>query len=96
MVIASFGYFLSTVLVDVINAVTKGKGEQGWIYGLDLNKNHLNLFYWFLAILSCLNFLNYLFWAYWYKYKSEVPDSVSKDDEAISSSDKTEDAKQVN
>jgi peptide/histidine transporter 3/4 len=44
----SLGYFLSTVLVDVINAVTERNGEQGWIYGLDLNKNHLNLFYWFL------------------------------------------------
>lgn len=83
----SLGYYLSTVLVDVINGVTKRKGEQGWIYGLDLNKNHLNLFYWFLAILSCLNFFNYLFWAYCYKYKSEVPDS--KDDEAFSS-DKTD------
>lgn len=88
----SLGYFLSTVLVDVINAVTKRNGEQGWIYGLDLNKNHLNLFYCFLAILSCLNFLNYLFWAYWYKYKSQLPHSNNH--ELASSSDKTEDAKE--
>ncbi|MBA0716506.1 hypothetical protein Golax_015332 [Gossypium laxum] len=72
----SFGYFLSTVFVNVINAITKrtSSSKQGWIHGLDLDSSHLNLFYWFLAILSCLNFLNYLYWASWYKYKTEEPD----------------------
>ncbi|KAI9081056.1 hypothetical protein K1719_037036 [Acacia pycnantha] len=69
----SLGYFLSTVFVNVINAVTKmiTPSKQGWLHGFDLNQNNLNLFYWFLAILSCLNFINYLYWASWYKYKSE-------------------------
>ena len=76
----SCGYFLSSVLVDVINAVTKGKtrSKQGWLYGFNLNDNNLDLFYWFLAILSCLNFLVYLWLASWYKYKSEDPDSKPK------------------
>ena len=74
----SLGYFLSTIFVDVINAVTKRitPSKQGWLHGLDFNHNNLNLFYWFLAILSCLNFFNYLYWASWYKYKDE--DSNSK------------------
>ncbi|KAG4909888.1 protein NRT1/ PTR FAMILY 4.5-like [Glycine soja] len=69
----SLGYFLSTIFVDVINAVTKRvtPSKQGWLHGLDLNQNNLNLFYWFLAILSCLNFFNFLYWASWYKYKAE-------------------------
>ncbi|KAF7818042.1 protein NRT1/ PTR FAMILY 4.6-like [Senna tora] len=69
----SLGYFLSTVFVNVINAVTKQitPSKQGWLHGLDLNQSNLNLFYWFLAILSCLNFFNYLYWASCYKYKSE-------------------------
>jgi len=39
----SFGYFLSSVLVDVVNAATKRKtkSKQGWIYGLNLNDNNL-------------------------------------------------------
>ncbi|XP_035548080.1 protein NRT1/ PTR FAMILY 4.5-like [Juglans regia] len=74
----SFGYFLSSVFVDVINAVTKRKGKKGWLHGYNLNENNLDLFYWFLAVLSCLNFLNYLYWASWYKYKAEVPDSKPK------------------
>lgn len=73
----SLGYFLSTVFVNVINAVTKKitPSKQGWLHGFDLNQNNLNLFYWFLAILSCLNFFNYLYWASWYKYKCEEPNS---------------------
>lgn len=75
----AFGYFLSTAFVNIINSVTEkiAPSKQGWLHGLDLNKNNLNLFYWFLAILSCLNFLNYLYWANWYKYKSE--ESVLKE-----------------
>lgn len=73
----SFGYFSSTVFVNVINSVTKRitPSKQGWLHGFDLNQNNLNLFYWFLAILSCLNFFNFLYWASWYKYKSEDQNS---------------------
>lgn len=69
----SFGYFLSSVFVDVINAVTKKvtPSKLGWLHGEDLNSNNLDLFYWFLAILSVLNFFNYLYWASWYTYKPE-------------------------
>ncbi|KAL2231340.1 UNVERIFIED_CONTAM: Protein NRT1/ PTR FAMILY 4.3 [Sesamum indicum] len=68
----SFGYFLSSVFVDCINSVTKriAPSRQGWLHGQDLDRNNLNLFYWFLAILSGLNFFNYLYWATWYKYKN--------------------------
>ncbi|KAM1160083.1 hypothetical protein ACFX13_033934 [Malus domestica] len=72
----SFGYFLSSVFVDLINAVTKrvAPSKQGWLYGKDLNKNNLQLFYYFLAILSCINFVNYVYWASWYKYKADETD----------------------
>lgn len=36
-----------------------------------MNKNHIELFYRFLAILSLLNFGNYVFRANWYKYKKD-------------------------
>ncbi|CAL5208735.1 unnamed protein product [Lathyrus oleraceus] len=69
----SLGYFLSTIFVNIINSVTKRitPSKQGWLHGFDFNQNNLNLFYWFLAILSCLNFFNFLYWASWYKYKTE-------------------------
>ncbi|KAI3448420.1 hypothetical protein Pfo_005085 [Paulownia fortunei] len=76
----SFGYFLSSVFVDTINSVTKriAPSKQGWLHGQDLDRNNLNLFYWFLAILSGLNFFNYLFWATWYKYKNNDENVVDK------------------
>ncbi|KAJ0976491.1 hypothetical protein J5N97_018456 [Dioscorea zingiberensis] len=67
----SFGYFLSTVFVNLINSVTSrlSSKKQGWLLGLDLNSNHLERFYWFLAVLSCVNFVIYIFCAKWYKYR---------------------------
>ncbi|XP_024191692.1 protein NRT1/ PTR FAMILY 4.5 [Rosa chinensis] len=70
----SIGYYLSSAFVELINSIT-GKytdSKLGWLEGLDMNKNHIELFYWFLAILSVLNFANYLFWANWYTYKNDV------------------------
>ncbi|KAL5580436.1 hypothetical protein UlMin_012878 [Ulmus minor] len=91
----SFGYFLSTAFVDIINAVTKKvtPSKTGWLHGFDLNANNLHLFYWFLAVLSCLNFVVYLYSASWYKYKSEeekmvirksnVDDNITQDSRAM-------------
>ncbi|KAL9174951.1 hypothetical protein ABFS82_02G084300 [Erythranthe guttata] len=71
----SFGYFLSSALVDIINSATRGGGGggRGWLEAVqqNLDTTKLNLFYWFLAVLSVLNFFHYLFWAVWYKYKND-------------------------
>jgi len=49
------------------------KSKTGWLEGRDMNKNHLERFYWLLAVVSILNFVNYVFWAKWYKYKTDAP-----------------------
>ena len=71
----SIGYFLSSAFVELIGVVTRkaSKSKIGWLDGIDMNKNHPELFYWFLAILSLLNVANYVFSAKWYKYKKDVP-----------------------
>lgn len=71
----SIGYYLSSAFVELINSITSKltSNKQGWLQGRDMNKNHIELFYWFLAILSLLNFGNYVFWANWYKYKKDSP-----------------------
>ncbi|XP_062144147.1 protein NRT1/ PTR FAMILY 4.5-like isoform X2 [Alnus glutinosa] len=71
----SIGYYLSTAFVELINLVTGklSKSKTGWLEGRDMNKSHLERFYWFLAVLSILNFVNYVFWAKWYKYKTDDP-----------------------
>lgn len=66
----ALGYYLSSVIVNIVNSATKGiTSSRGWLAGNNLNTNHLNLFYWLLSILSFLDFLVYLFLAQRYKYR---------------------------
>ncbi|KAK8514353.1 hypothetical protein V6N12_009060 [Hibiscus sabdariffa] len=72
----SFGFYLSSVLVSLVNKITSassGGGGGGWLSNNDLNKDRLDLFYWLLAALSFLNFLNYLFWSRWHSNHSSPP-----------------------
>ncbi|KAF0897213.1 hypothetical protein E2562_034524 [Oryza meyeriana var. granulata] len=70
----SFGFYLSSVLVSLVNKVTSsnGAGAGGWLSDNGLNKDRLDLFYWLLAALSLLNFFNYLFWSRWYSKSVET------------------------
>lgn len=62
----SFGFYLSSLLVSLVNKVTSTGSGGGWLSNNDLNKDRLDLFYWLLAALSLINFFNYLFWSRWY------------------------------
>lgn len=68
----ALGNYLSTVLVTIVTKVTTKNGKLGWIPD-NLNRGHLDYFYWVLSILSFLNFLVYLWIAQWYKYKKVTP-----------------------
>lgn len=75
----AFGYFLSSVVVEVVNKVS-----GGWLASNNLNRDKLNYFYWLLSVLSVLNLGIYVMCASWYKYKKvEVKeDDLSKDTKA--------------
>ncbi|KAL6318028.1 hypothetical protein AAG906_031089 [Vitis piasezkii] len=60
----AFGYFTSTIVVEVVNRVS-----GGWLASNNLNRDKLNYFYWLLAGLSVVNFGVYLVCASWYRYK---------------------------
>lgn len=60
----AFGYYTSTVVVNVVNKVS-----GGWLASNNLNRDKLEYFYWLLAGLSVVNFGVYLLCASWYKYK---------------------------
>ncbi|XVE76511.1 hypothetical protein DITRI_Ditri12bG0179600 [Diplodiscus trichospermus] len=64
----ALGNYLSTLLVTIVSKVTTRNGKLGWIPD-NLNRGHLDYFYWLLAILSLVNFLVYLWIAKWYTYK---------------------------
>ncbi|KAG2663812.1 hypothetical protein I3760_16G050400 [Carya illinoinensis] len=48
----SFGYFMSTVVVEVVNKVS-----GGWLASNNLNRDKLNYFYWLLSVMSMVNFV---------------------------------------
>lgn len=64
----SLGNYLSTLLVTIVTKITTKGGKLGWIPD-NLNRGHLDYFYWLLAILSVVNFGVYLLIARWYTYK---------------------------
>ncbi|CAN1321263.1 Protein NRT1/ PTR FAMILY 4.6 [Linum perenne] len=67
----AMGYYLSSVIVSVVNGVTRGHGPGGaWLSGKNINEYHLEGFYWLMCVLSVLNFGHYLFWACKYKYRA--------------------------
>ncbi|KAH6796302.1 hypothetical protein C2S51_037288 [Perilla frutescens var. frutescens] len=73
----AFGYYTSTVVVDVVN-----KASGGWLSSNNLNSDRLEYFYWLLAVISIVNFGVYLLCASWYKYKkveTEKAESASVD-----------------
>lgn len=75
----ALGYFFSTVLVKIVNTATKGITRSGgWLAGNNINRNHLNLFYWLLSALSLINFCIYLFVAKRYKYRPQNPVSLDE------------------
>ncbi|KAL6315419.1 hypothetical protein AAG906_000533 [Vitis piasezkii] len=69
----SFGFFLSSLLVSLVNRITSShSSSRGWLGDNDLNKDRLDHFYWLLAALSLINFFNYLFWSRWYSYNPSL------------------------
>lgn len=66
----AMGYYLSSVIVSLVNNVTDNSTHRPWLSGNNINHYHLERFYWLMCVLSAVNFLHYLFWANWYKYRS--------------------------
>ncbi|CAL0308148.1 unnamed protein product [Lupinus luteus] len=65
----AIGYYLSSVIVSIVNATTGRSNHRPWLSGANINHYHLERFYWLMCVLSGLNFLQYLFWAIKYKYR---------------------------
>ncbi|GLU19449.1 hypothetical protein SLE2022_357000 [Rubroshorea leprosula] len=62
----SFGNYMSSMLVNMVMAITARGSSPGWIPN-DLNEGHMDRFYFLIAALAALDFVVYLFCAKRYK-----------------------------
>ncbi|KAI3910562.1 hypothetical protein MKW98_027844 [Papaver atlanticum] len=62
----SLGNYLSSLLVSIVMSITTTKNRPGWIPN-DLNKGHLERFYFLIVILTAIDFVIYIFLSKWYK-----------------------------
>ncbi|CAO2195595.1 unnamed protein product [Urochloa humidicola] len=67
----ALGNYVSSALVTVVARTTARGGRDGWIPD-DINRAHLDNFFWLLAMLCIGNFGVYLLIARWYNYKKTV------------------------
>lgn len=63
----SLGNYVSSLLVTIVMKFSKNEKMPGWIPG-NLNKGHLDRFFFLLAALTAADFVVYLICAKWYKY----------------------------
>lgn len=79
----SLGNYVSSLLVSIVMSISTRDDLPGWIPG-NLNKGHLDRFYFLLAGLTAADFVVYLVCAKWYKYiKSEASFCESTSEEEV-------------
>lgn len=79
----SLGNYVSSLLVSIVMKISTTDDIPGWIPE-NLNKGHLERFYFLLAGLTAADFVVYLICAKWYKYiKSEASFSESMTEEEV-------------
>ncbi|KAK4483882.1 hypothetical protein RD792_011091 [Penstemon davidsonii] len=69
--IYGIGSLLSSFLVSFIENATKTHGQDGW-FADNLNRAHLDYFYWLLTGLSVVGFVAYIYFVRFYVYRRRI------------------------
>lgn len=62
----ALGSFLSSLLLTIVTSITTRDGRPGWIAD-NINRGHIDYFFWLLAAMSVVNLVFYVQCAKWYK-----------------------------
>ncbi|CAH8271644.1 unnamed protein product [Arabidopsis lyrata] len=72
----ALGNYVSSLMVNIVMAITKrGENNPGWIPE-NLNEGHMDRFYFLIAALAAIDFVVYLVFAKWYQPISHDEDSI--------------------
>ncbi|KAH6834043.1 Major facilitator superfamily protein [Perilla frutescens var. hirtella] len=71
--VAGIGGFLSSFLVSLVDGATGGRGGESWLSD-NLNRAHLDYFYWLLGGLNVLSLILYVYFAKSYVYSKRITD----------------------
>jgi peptide/histidine transporter 3/4 len=66
--VVGVGNFLSGFLISIIDKTTGKDGDDSW-FANNLNRAHLDYFYWILAVLSVVQLVAFLYFSKSYIYK---------------------------
>lgn len=75
---AALGHYLSATIVTVVHNTTGRDGRPDWLDD-NLNRGHLEYFYWLLSIMEALNLIYFIACARWYKYADPRSMNVNLD-----------------
>ncbi|KAF0895600.1 hypothetical protein E2562_013909 [Oryza meyeriana var. granulata] len=70
--VMGIGGFISSALISVLDGLTRRDGSEGW-FADDLNRGHLDYFYWLLAGVSAGELTLFLCFARSYAYRNKAP-----------------------
>eukprot|EP01018_Ginkgo_biloba_P001010 Gb_27115 [translate_table: standard] len=73
MSVVGVGSFLCSILITIIEKVTErvSSTHHSWFVN-NMNRCHLDYFFWFLAILSTINLCMFVYFAHGYRYKKAL------------------------
>ncbi|KAG6431972.1 hypothetical protein SASPL_103544 [Salvia splendens] len=69
--VVGIGGFLSSFLVSVVDKSTGGDGRDSWLSD-NLNRGHLDYFYWLLAVLNAVSVALYIYFAKSFVYSKRI------------------------
>eukprot|EP01018_Ginkgo_biloba_P002381 Gb_20643 [translate_table: standard] len=78
----AMGAYLSTVIVSLVHKTTGHNGQPDWLDD-NLNRGHLEYFFWLLCGMETVNLVYFVICSRWYKYRESVVVEETEDSDLL-------------